>query len=497
MIRRVPAVLLIPLLACSSGGGTAPPPGGVSCQASGLSVVPATANIAVGQTAPLVASISGTGCGGVTPNWTSSNNAIATVSSTGVVTGISVGGPVRIVATYGALADTSFVTVTPGGGGGGGGGLASIVVIPNPALISVGSTLQLTAIPRDAAGNVLVVPITWTSANVGVVSVSGTGVITGVSPGGPIPVTASSGSISGSTNVTVSGPSQTITITLQQDGITDTEGLARTFIFERDAALARSAVTLPLTGVQYCETFGYPESPDATCRLTITRGKVATIMATETGDINQFNHVNPSGQVDTVAGSRKLPVAFIDFLDPGSRCSNPERGVCVIQATSDATITVRYHRVPLVTLTGNGQSFFDFTYSLPKRLTVPDNQMPARDITGIQGGLASYGSDPSSNTSAHNNLPRVWQWLYLPPGTQLRWDGKDNIPANLMFKGWAGVCSGKSPCSIAVGAGAYTTWRYDVRAAWQWIRCGQPGQYTVLTTTGPIPPGCALMDPNP
>ena len=79
-----------------------------------VSVTPASASIAVGATVTLTATAApGTADQRVT--WSSADGAIATVSSTGVVTGVAAGGPVLIIATSvddPTKTDTSSITVT-------------------------------------------------------------------------------------------------------------------------------------------------------------------------------------------------------------------------------------------------------------------------------------------------------------------------------------------------------------------------------------------------
>ncbi len=71
--------------------------------------------------------------------------------------------------------------------------------------LAVGATLPLTAVARDAEGRVLATAITWTSTNQAVATVSPTGLLTALAPGSTT-VLASSGTISGTLAVVVTGP---------------------------------------------------------------------------------------------------------------------------------------------------------------------------------------------------------------------------------------------------------------------------------------------------
>src|SRR5437667_8332572 len=113
---------LLPLLlaptvfsACSGKEATAPSAAGPVSVAS-VAVAPATATVPVGQTVQLTATTkdaNGTVLTGRTVTWATSNAALATVSGTGLVTGVAEGGPVAITATSEGQSGTAAVTVSP------------------------------------------------------------------------------------------------------------------------------------------------------------------------------------------------------------------------------------------------------------------------------------------------------------------------------------------------------------------------------------------------
>lgn len=84
--------------------------------------------------------------------------------------------------------------------------IASITVSPSSVPLLVGATVNLSATPRDNAGNPLSGrEITWSSSAVQVATVDGTGRVTGVTPGAAT-ITATSGGQQGSASITVSAP---------------------------------------------------------------------------------------------------------------------------------------------------------------------------------------------------------------------------------------------------------------------------------------------------
>src|SRR2546425_305861 len=167
-----------------------------------VTVSPATANLQSGQTVQLTATpkdASGAALTGRVVTWASSNPAAATVTGSGLVTGVAAGSA-TITATSEGKSGTAAVTVTSVP-------VASVTVTPASASMSVGGTLQLLAVPKDASGNVLSGRVvTWATTSAAVASVSGSGLVTGVAAGSAT-ITATSEGKSGTTAITVTAGS--------------------------------------------------------------------------------------------------------------------------------------------------------------------------------------------------------------------------------------------------------------------------------------------------
>src|SRR5207253_629323 len=144
-----------------------------------VEVTPATASVQAGQTVQLTATprdAGGTPLSGRTVTWSSSNTAVATVSNSGVVSGVTPGSA-TITATSEGKSGTSAITVTPVP-------VASVDVTPPSASVQAGQTVQLTATPKDANGAPLSGrTVTWSSSNTAVATVSNSGLVSGVTPG--------------------------------------------------------------------------------------------------------------------------------------------------------------------------------------------------------------------------------------------------------------------------------------------------------------------------
>jgi CubicO group peptidase (beta-lactamase class C family) len=82
--------------------------------------------------------------------------------------------------------------------------VASVTVAPPAGPLTVGTSTTLTATLRDAGGTTLTGRIiTWSTSNQTVASVSQGGVVTGVSAGGPVTISALSEGVTGTAQVTV------------------------------------------------------------------------------------------------------------------------------------------------------------------------------------------------------------------------------------------------------------------------------------------------------
>ena len=166
-----------------------------------VTVSPATASVAVGGTQQLTAQLKDANANlltGRTVTWSSGNTAVATVSSTGLVTAVAAGGPVTITATSETKTGTSQITVAvvP---------VATVTVSPASSSVFVGGRQQLTATTNDANGSVLTGrTVTWSSSNTAVATVDGSGLVTGVAAGGSVTVTATSETKTGTSSITVS-----------------------------------------------------------------------------------------------------------------------------------------------------------------------------------------------------------------------------------------------------------------------------------------------------
>ena len=172
----------------------------VAQQVTSLQVNPPTASVQTGNSLSLTATaVNNDGSRGTATNvnWTSSNPQIATVSTAGMVTGVSPG-TATITATSGTLSGAATVTV--------GSTSSSVTIAPANSTVSLATgAVQFTA---TVNGEDVTASTTWTSSNtsVGQFSAAGVGLLT-LTGQGTTTITATGtvngSTVSGTTNLTV------------------------------------------------------------------------------------------------------------------------------------------------------------------------------------------------------------------------------------------------------------------------------------------------------
>jgi uncharacterized protein YjdB len=271
---------------------TALPPAPVAS----VSVTPPTAEVQTGGTVQLTATprdAAGNPLAGRTVTWTSSNNGVATVNANGLVTAVAPG-TATITATSEGRSGTSTVTVTappPAP-------VASVSVTPPTAEVQTGGTVQLTATPRDAAGNPLAGrTVTWTSSNTGVATVDANGRVTAVAPG-TATITATSEGRTGTSAITVVAPPPAPVATVAVSPSTGTLDPGGSLQL---TATLRDAGGNVLTGrtVTWTSSNTAVATVDASGRVTAVGPGTATITATSEGRTGTATARDAAGNVLT------------------------------------------------------------------------------------------------------------------------------------------------------------------------------------------------------
>ncbi len=366
---------------------------GVTCTASGLSdITPSVALVLA--SGPLVGAITGglNFCQGTTSTladttaggtWSSSDNTIATVDAGGVVTGVS-GGSARItysvtnVCGVNNMVATVNITALP-----------SVAVITGTLFVCVGATTTL----ADATSGG-----TWSSTLPGVATVSGSGVVTGVSVGttvvsytvtnscgtaamsvsvpvNPLPVVAP---ITGSSSTCVGSP-----LTLTESTPLGTWSSSNTGVATISAGGTVTPVSVGSTNISYSLTNG--------CGTTAV-GLAFTVVTT------------PSA--GTITGSSLICTGFTNVLADGvagGTWSSSNSGVATVDGSGNVTgVTVGSANISYIVSNscGSANTFMAVTVTTaPTAGFITGTTTLCAGTTTTLVDATSGGTWSSSNTS--------------------------------------------------------------------------------------------------
>jgi uncharacterized protein YjdB len=260
----------------------------------------ATANYSDGSSKDVTSSAS----------WTSSDPTIATVQSTGqanpgMASGVA-SGSATVAASFGGMNGSTTLTVS---------GIVpvvtSIAVGPATPTINIGATTQFsaTATYSDGSTKIVTASASWTSSNTSVASIQTTGqatpgLATGVAAGSST-IGASFSGVSGSTTLTVSNSSATVT----------------------SLSIAPTAITLSVGGtIQFAATAGYSDGSSKTvtslATWTSSDSTVASIQSTGQATPGFATGVAPGNVNITVSYGTVGAVTTVNVITTTGKLSN-------------------------------------------------------------------------------------------------------------------------------------------------------------------------------
>jgi plastocyanin len=200
------AIATVGTVASTSGGAMTVDPSAVYVET--ISVAPgATSFSSLGDQVQLSATATNPRRGDVTASvtfaWSSSASGVAGVSTAGLVTALG-NGNAAVSASWNGVSGSASIAVAQV--------VASVSVRPATASIPRCTTQQFAATARDARGNAVVgAPApTWSSSATSVATVDANGLSRGASVGGPVAISATVGSVTGSAQLTVNSSPITV-----------------------------------------------------------------------------------------------------------------------------------------------------------------------------------------------------------------------------------------------------------------------------------------------
>ena len=194
------------------------------------------------------------------------------------------------------------------------------VEVTAPPVVVAGQTVQMTAMPKDGAGNALAGrAVAWASDNAAVATVDASGLVAGVAPGSTIISAASEGK-TGTRQITVL-PVPVASVTLEPGELSLIVGASATVtVVARDAAgnaLAGRAVTLTSSSGQVATVSGNVVTAVAPGTATLTaasEGKTATATVTVVPVPVASLSIEPNAPSLIVGSSMPLSVVARDSL---------------------------------------------------------------------------------------------------------------------------------------------------------------------------------------
>jgi len=276
----------------------------VANSVASVTITPANGTAVVGQSAQLKADALDASRAvilGKTFTWQSSNPAIATVSSTGVVSTVAVG-TTTITATTDGISGTSSFTVTSVP-------VSWVAVQPSSVKLIVGSTAQLTSSGADASGGSLTQRVTqWSSAEPTIATVSTSGMVTAVRAGtASIKATVDGVSATSSVEVDPPPPAPVASITVALASVSLTAGQTT-----QATATLRDSAGNALTG----RTITWSSSDQALATVSAT-GLVTAVAAGSTTIIATAEEKTGSASL-TVTPAAPAPVASVSLSAPNT-----------------------------------------------------------------------------------------------------------------------------------------------------------------------------------
>ena len=311
---------------------------------TGVLVSPSNLTLTEGETAILIATVSPMDADNPGVSWSSADNGIATVDGNGLVTALSTGS-VSITATTndGGFVSSSTITVeaatVP---------VTGVEVNPSSLTLTEGETAMLVATvsPVDADNP----GVTWSSADNGVASVDGNGLVTAVSAGSvSITATTNDGGFISSSTVTVESPVVPVTgVLVSPSNLTLTEGETAMLV------ATVSPVDADNPEVTWSSTDNGIATVDGNGLVTaLSAGSVSITATTDDGGFTSSSTITVEAAAVPVTGVEVSPLTLtlteggtamliatvspMDADNPGVTWSSTDNGIATVDANGLVT----------------------------------------------------------------------------------------------------------------------------------------------------------------
>lgn len=364
-LRRRPALFALAASAfCAMGpNGCSPTTEPASVRVDHVNLTPPAVTLAVGAEQQIIATCvdaSNAPMIGMAVSWASQSPSVASVNVSGLVRAVARGNT-QVTATcdlQGSPKQASVsvtVTLIPA---------ASVIVEPATFLLAPGQTQQLTATPKDAAGNPLSDrTVAWRSSNTAVATVSTAGLVSAVG-GGTATISATTENTTGFSSATV--PLPVASVTMSPSNVTIFVGSTVQL-----TATPRDSTGAPLIGrvIVWSSSSLAVAGVSASGFLTAFNGGAATITATSEGRIASASVVVPTPVASVMLAPALASMVELRTLVPlvtlrdaannilqGRSVTWTSNDTSVAQVSSSGTITARRQGTAVITAASEGRS---------------------------------------------------------------------------------------------------------------------------------------------
>lgn len=348
---------------------------------SSIVITPSALTLSTGRTVRLVAqSLDSLGreLAGRPITWSSDNAAVASVASDGVVTAVAPG-RAEISATAEGKVGKAIIDVTPVP-------VASLVVAPITLALTVGSSRQVIATPRDSAGTALTGRVvTWISGAPSVATVSQTGVVTAIGTGAALILATCEGQQATVALTVTVAPVASIAIIPASASIV--EGQGRSFI----ASLLDSA------GNQLFGRTQVWSSSDVSIATVSSSGSVSAVAPGTATITVAAPNAGPSGSTPSASAT-----VTVTYAPVATASISPSAPTVTVGSTAQLTATLQ-GASPAVPLSPTGRKL-SWSVADPLVASVSSSGV----VTGIVPGnttITLSASSPGQATPATATVP--------------------------------------------------------------------------------------------
>ena len=475
MLARVPvwglaATATLALAGCGGGGGgsSTPPPPAVTL--SSIAVTPATATVAIAGTQQLT--VTGSYSDGSTKDLTGSStfaaspSGVVSVSTGGLVTGVAAG-TATITASSGGKSGMMSVTVPAPAVT-----LTSVAVTPATAMLAVAATEQLTVTGTYSDGSTkdLTNSSTFAASPSGVVSVSNSGLVTGVAAGTAM-ITATSGGKSGTASVTVPAPVTLTSITVSPSTASVNLGATQQLIVTGPYSDGSQA-TLPASGQSFVSSNSTAATVSAGGLVSVASFSSTPVTITVTNTAT--NHAATA--TITPSAPSNSGYVFLNSFAPG--VSLVDSSSPAVSPTIDSTTTHNGHASLKIVIPATGASVA-LVNSTGQNLTgfnavtfwAQASVAPAAGVGAV--AIGARHSDQFNAEVSGFAVTTTWQQFWVP------------MPDPAQATSLTGLLR------IGEGAEAYTLWISDV----QYVTTTVTPTYAGVSL--PVPPATLSLAGSP